>query len=778
MNAVKAWMPAIATRRQPALADRFILVVFTATIFLSATLLFAVQPIFAKMVLPTLGGSPSVWAVSMCFFQAVLLAGYCYAHALNRCLGTRAALIVHLGVLLAATLALPVALPEFAHEAPSGNVYLWLIGVLGAGVGLPFFAVSANAPLLQAWFARSGHPHAADPYFLYAASNTGSLLVLLAYPIFIEPALGVTAQGNVWAWGFALLCAAIVASALSVFGRNQVQAGVAPATAILPSANISWTERVSWVALSFIPSALLVAFTTFLTTDIASAPFLWVLPLAFFLLTFVLVFREVPIISHAGLVDRQPLAAALAIFGTASVNGSNWYIGLLGGTAAFVMTSLVAHRELYLRRPAASNLTEFYLWMSFGGVLGGMFSALAAPQIFTSIFEFPLIVALGLLARPAFVKVFAKEKTAIRPELRLAIIMLAAGIAVLAIVDQVIAHGLISGHFKLRIVTIAILIGATFVFRNRILMQTSAFALMLAVAAILPEGGGSTHVVRSFFGVHRIVDSPDGTFRQLMHGTTTHGARRLLSDSGQPLSEIVPATYYYAQAPMVRSVDIARDHVVAGQGLRAGVVGLGAGAIACAARSGDTWRFYEIDQAVVDIARDPQQFGFLSHCQPQAGIVVGDARLSLAHENAGAFDYLLIDAFSSDAIPTHLMTAEAFRLYLSKLAPSGVLAIHISNRHLDLAPVVAAGLATIPGTKSVLVIDNPANPGYDTAPSRVVLVSRDEAVLKSALALSGAGQLEPTASVPAWTDDYSDIFSALMRSRSKNGSKTREAAAH
>jgi hypothetical protein len=301
---------------------------------------------------------------------------------------------------------------------------------------------------------------------------------------------------------------------------------------------------------------------------------------------------------------------------------------------------------------------------------------------------------------------------------------------------------------------------------------------MLAVAAILPEGGGSSHVLRSFFGVHRIVDSPDGTFRQLMHGTTTHGARRLLSDSGQPLSDIIPATYYYAQSPMARSVDIARDHVIGRHGLKAGVVGLGAGAIACAARAGDTWSFYEIDQVVVDIARDPEQFGFLSHCQPQAAIVVGDARLSLVHENAGAFDYLLIDAFSSDAIPTHLMTAEAFRLYLSKLAPTGVLAIHISNRHLDLAPVVAAGLATIPGANSVLVIDKPKNPGYDTAPSRVVLVSRDEAVLKSALGLSGADRLEPTAGVTAWTDDYSDIFSALMRSRSKNKSATRESAAH
>jgi len=760
MNAVKAWVSATVSGA-PAVSGRSLLILFTSAIFLSATLLFAVQPMFAKMVLPTLGGSPSVWAVSMCFFQAVLLAGYCYAHALNRFFSLRAGLIVHIGVLAAATLALPVALPDFANEAPSGSAYLWLIGVLTVGVGLPFFAVSANAPLLQAWFARSGHKHAADPYFLYAASNIGSLLVLLAYPLLIEPALGVTAQAATWSAGFILLCAALIASGFSVVGRGAASAPAASFetnSAGLVSA-VTWSERASWIALSFIPSALLVAFTTFLTTDIASAPFLWVLPLAFFLLTFVMVFRGEPLISHAGLISRQPLAAALAIFGTASVSGSNWYIGLGGGIAAFVITSLVCHRELYLRRPAAASLTEFYLWMSFGGVLGGMFSALLAPQLFTSIFEFPLIVALGLLARPAVLAAWKSEAG----DKRQALMMLVAGVAVLVLIDQMIAHGFFGGHFKLRIGAIAVLIAMMIWFRNRILMEMSAFALMLAAAAILPEGGGSSHVVRSFFGVHRVVDTPDGTFRLLMHGTTTHGARRLTSETGQPLAEIVPATYYYAQAPMVRSVDIARASANSDKGFRAGVVGLGAGAIACQAQANDTWRFFEIDQAVVDIARDPRQFGFLSHCQPKSDVVVGDARLTLANEAPGSLNYLLIDAFSSDAVPTHLMTAEAFRLYLSRLSPEGVLALHISNRHLDLAPVVAAGLAAVPGYQSILVVDRPKNPGHDAAPSRVVLVSRNELALASALKLNGAQRLEPVPGVTAWTDDYSDILSALVR---------------
>ena len=765
MNAVRAWMSGTMTRTG-LLGERATLAVFTATIFLSASLLFAVQPMFAKMVLPTLGGSPSVWAVSMCFFQAVLLAGYCYAHLLNRYLGARTGRAVHIAVLAVAAVALPVALPEFAHEPPSGNTYLWLITVLASGVGLPFFAVSANSPLLQAWFSRSGHPHAADPYFLYAASNIGSLLALLSYPVIIEPALGVNAQGSVWAGGFAVLCAAIVVSGLSVMNRAAPPDQQSEMPSALEAAlATTWKTRATWIALSFIPSALLVAFTTFLTTDIASAPFLWVLPLSFFLLTFVLVFREVPLINHEALVERQPLAAALAIFGTASVSGSNWYIGLGGGLAAFMLTSLICHRELYLRRPPASNLTEFYLWMSFGGVLGGMFSALLAPQLFTSIFEFPLIVALGLLVRPAVIAAWSGD----RPDLKNAALMIGVGIAILFAIDQSIAHGLTGGHFKLRIGVIAVLIAVMILFRNRVMLEMSAFVLMLAAAAILPEGGGSSKTMRSFFGVHRVVETPDGTFRLLMHGTTTHGALRLLSDDHTPQSTIVPATYYYPQSPMARAVELARKHREGDGAFRAGVVGLGAGAMACSSRAGEAWRFYEIDQAVVDIARDPTQFGFLSQCQPKADIVVGDARLTLAREAPQSFDYLLIDAFSSDAIPTHLMTTEAFSLYLDMLRPNGLLALHISNKHLDLAPIIAAAFEKLPGYRAVLVSDLPANPGYDTAPSRVILVSRNASTLSEALNWSGAEPLMPSG-VAAWTDDYSNILAALMRGWSEKTS--------
>lgn len=756
MNAMKAW---IAGARLPriALEDQGVLVLFTAAIFLSAALLFSVQPMFAKMVLPALGGSPSVWAVSMCFFQAMLLAGYCYAHALNRYLEGRTALFVHVAVIAVAALALPIALPAAGHDAPSGNAYLWLIGILAAGVGLPFFAVSANAPLLQSWFARSGHPHAADPYFLYGASNTGSLLVLIAYPLLFEPSLGLGQQGTIWAAGFGLLAASIAVCGFAALpGQVPAQPGeFSGARDAETGTRATWRERAGWVALAFIPSALLVAFSTVLTTDIASVPFLWVMPLALFLLTFILVFRDKPVISHEALLDRMPLLAALAIFGTGTASATNWIIAFSAALAAFLVTSLVCHRELYLCRPQASRLTEFYLWMSAGGALGGIFPALIAPQWFSSVSEFPLLVAAGLLARPV-------TQAALRDgqALRRAAVLLIAGTVALAILAQLISWGVLPGHPKLRLFVIAGLFAAMVALRRCAALELAAVGLMLSTVALLPEGSGASHSVRSFFGVHRIIEQEQGQFRMLMHGTTAHGAQRIRTAGGEPVLTPVPATYYHAAGPMAKSTELVRQD--GRTDARFGVVGLGAGSMACHAKSSETWRFYEIDQAVVDLARDERYFGFLGACRPRTDIVIGDARLTLAREAHASFDYLLIDAFSSDSIPAHLLTVEAMRLYFDKLAPGGVLAIHVSNRHLDLKPVVAANAAELDGVTAVFVEDRPANPGSDAAPSQVVLLSRDREVLAPALIWKGARLSEPS-DVRAWTDDYSDVLSAFVR---------------
>ena len=326
-------------------ADRTVLAVFAAALFLSALLLFSVQPMFARMVLPQLGGAPSVWAVSICFFQVVLLAGYCYSHVLSRLLSQREVLVAHLTLLASSALTLPVGLPAGA-QPPAGDAYFWLLGILAFGVGVPFFAISANAPLLQSWFARTGHPHAADPYFLYGASNFGSLIALLAYPVALEPAVGVSMQVRVWSGGFLLLALLIAAcAALSTAGGNPAVSAL-PENGHVDAPSQVASRRMRWTILAFVPSGLLVAFTSYLTADIASAPFLWVVPLALFLATFIFAFRERPLIPHRLILKAQPLLVAGAFLGLSADGGAGWLLTVAIGFGAFFVTAMVCHREL------------------------------------------------------------------------------------------------------------------------------------------------------------------------------------------------------------------------------------------------------------------------------------------------------------------------------------------------------------------------------------------------------------------------------------------------
>jgi hypothetical protein len=749
--------------------DALILWTFGATIFLSALLLFSVQPLFAKMVLPQLGGSPSVWAVSMCFFQAVLLAGYCYAHGLQRFVAPHVAPYLHLVVLALAWLALPIMLPASAAEPPTGDAYLWLLGVLAVGVGLPFFAVSANAPLLQAWFARTGHPQARDPYFLYGASNLGSLLALLSYPVLVEPFIGLGRQSQIWSAGFVTLAFLISASGCIVLMRGMGsgkraatgEAESCSTAAAEPAAPTTWQQRLSWIAYAFVPSGLLVAYTSFLTTDIASAPFLWVLPLALFLGTFVLVFREGGERMDGWMLAAQPILVVLVLLGMNARGNVGWTIGALGGLGAFLTTTMVAHRRLYLCRPEARNLTEFYLWMSFGGVLGGIFAALIAPRLFNALYELPLLLVLGMACRPGlFVSASSEEAKEQRQQL-LAVTgfglfaMLAVGLAMKT--GRLPASELVGLGLMLAAAVVMILN------RARADLQLAAVTVLAAVLALLPSVMNQGDSIRSFFGIHRVAVVGNGEMRVLLHGTTVHGAERLQGADGQPTRVPVPATYYYAGGPMARGLEVART--VSGKApaeFRGGLVGLGAGSMACHGKREESWRFYEIDPVVVDIARDPARFRFLAHCRPDADVVVGDARLTLTKEPAGRFDYLVIDAFSSDAVPVHLLTVEAVRLYLSKLAPGGLLAMHVSNRHLDLIGVAGATIAQIPGARAAVVDHKVASPTFDKARSQVVLVSRSAKTMEAVLAWPDAKPLTAGTARP-WTDDYSDILGAIWR---------------
>jgi hypothetical protein len=757
MNAIA--LGAKAARRLIVARDTaVVLAAFSVTLFISALLLFSVQPMFARMVLPQLGGSPSVWAVSMCFFQAALLAGYCYAHTLNRLRPAYLAPFVHLCVLGAAVLALPIGLPATWSEPPAGDAYFWLIGLLVMGVGLPFFAISANAPLLQAWFARSGHPHASDPYFLYGASNLGSLIALLAYPILLEPFAGLKSQAAMWTIGFVAL--GLMIAACGVLGFAHDAGTAAPAAARDATADRpTWADRAGWICLAFVPSGLLVAFTSYVTTDIASAPFLWVVPLAMFLGTFILVFRDPPLISHRVMLLLQPVLTTIVLFGVAMTGSQGWMITAIGGTLAFFVTTMVCHKELYDRRPSSQHVTEFYLWMSFGGVLGGIFSALVAPHLFTSIWEFPLLLVLGIAMRPGLLT---------RPgtqDLRELAFLGGAAALILLLLKAALSADLLTGsQVELGRMGIIVTVGALAVVSSSSTLRQTVFIAIGALAvALLPSAMNRGDAERSFFGVHRVTTADDGRIRMLLHGTTMHGAQRLKDESGKPVDHPVPMAYYYPEAPMTRGVELARRATgKSGADFRAGVVGLGAGVMACNSRAGERWRFFEIDPVVLKIASNPQQFTFLSSCQPNGDVVLGDARLTVAKEAATSFDFLLIDAFASDAIPVHLLTQEALALYLEKLTPNGILALHVSNRHMDLHTIASATAKSLPGTLVGLADDQVKGKGLDAASSHVVFVTRSPEAFKQVLSLPYVSAVESVGVTP-WTDDFSNIISALWR---------------
>ena len=737
---------------------------FAATLFLSALLLFSVQPMFAKMALPVLGGSPSVWAVSMCFFQAALLAGYGYAHALNRWLAPEKAILAHLTVLAVTVLALPIGLPASLSEPPTDNAYLWLTGILALGVGLPFFAVSASAPLLQAWFAKTNHAQARDPYFLYGASNIGSLLALLAYPLLLEPLLGLKAQAALWGVGFSALALCIaISGCIMLAARGNHVAMVLPAAAPAVQA-VTALDRVTWTLLALVPSGLMVAVTTYITTDLASAPFLWVIPLALFLLTFILVFRETAPFNMQRLQAILPAIVLVVIVmpmlpGIApDVRWMPWkMIELACAVFGFFVASLICHRQLFEKRPAAAHLTEFYIWMSFGGVLGGIFAAIIAPQIFTSVLEFTLLLLASLLARRGVLMDCPSP-------LRLSRVLFAtlAGTAFLAVYKAAFAAGVFAASDIALGLVAVLMIGGLLLMRewpeHRLILVLS----MMAAAFLMPGETQTIHAERSFFGTVRVKLTNDGDFRIMLHGTTQHGARRLRDEAGKPLVHALPSTYFHPDSPLALGLDLARTISKNNYALRVGVVGLGTGSLACYRGDGDTWRYFEIDPVVVRIASDPKYFDYLSRCAPGIDIKLGDARLTLAKEARAAYDYLVIDAFSSDSVPVHLLTAEALALYLDKIDANGIVALHVSNRYMDLPKTVAATVRKLPGVTAVSTSIEAKGNSYDALTSAVVFISRNPAVVAAVKQLPTATQLDP-GNIAPWTDDYSDVISSIAR---------------
>jgi len=740
-----------------------LLVLYTITSFLSAFLLFLIQPMFTKMVLPILGGSPSVWAVALVFFQTALLAGYAYAHILTRLLSPLIGGIIHIGVLLTAVFFLPIAVPDGWREPPLDGPYLWQLGLYTVAIGLPFLVVAANAPLLQAWFARAGHQRSSDPYFLYAASNLGSFLALIGYPFLFEPAAGVSALSVYWSIGFGVLAASLVAclvlarrfkkglpasqSVAEARGGDSLDSGVHP----------GWLRRSGWVALAFVPAGLLTAFTTHLSTDIASAPLLWVIPLALYLLTFVVVFRNWPPAAIRLLAILHLAAVVLALLQLSQSEHDNWFISSAFGFAAFVMTGLMAHRTLYESRPQARYLTEFYLLMSLGGALGGLFAALVAPMLFSEVYEYPLLLALSVGCRPMFTGWRLSGR-----EAALTLAIIGAGAVTILWAPQLAQYGLTAGAWGVTPLVVAafamVLIAAWWM----PMVQIASALVIWAALSSLPSGVMSGNAQRSFFGVYRVSQSADGRFNVLTHGTTLHGAQRLQSSATEQIDITVPGTYYYPGSPMARVISTVRVGLFeqARRG-RYGVVGLGTGSLACLSKPGERWRFFEIDPLMVKIAKDSGYFTYMGNCQPSADVVLGDARLMLSREPDGAFDLLLIDAFTSDAIPVHLMTAEALQLYADKIAPDGVVLLHISNRYLDLEGVIAATLAKVPQLKALIIEDFDADGTYDQSNSTVAVFAKDSYRLDPFRAFVNARNPKDAGLAP-WTDDSSDILMPLI----------------
>ncbi|MDQ3849590.1 MAG: fused MFS/spermidine synthase [Actinomycetota bacterium] len=662
---------------------------FSFTLFVSAALLFLIQPMFAKFVLPLFGSTPAVWNAAMVFFQMALLAAYLYAHEATRRLGVRRQAALHVGLLALPLLVLPIAVPRDFVPSPEGSPVLELLGLLAVTVGLPFFVVASTAPLLQRWLSDTDHPAAADPYFLYRASNLGSILGLLAYPLALERTLRLADQGWLWSAGYGLLVALVLACAVVVWrsGPAHGRSAQRPA-ASSPHADDthpSPVRRLRWIFLAFVPSSLMLGVTTYLTTDIAPIPLFWAIPLSLYLLSFSIVFSPGPraLSLHRWMIlALPPLALLVAILLVVEARELLWLV-LPVHLLAFFVAAMVCHGRLAGDRPAATSLTGFYLCVALGGALGGVFNAIVAPAVFDSLLEYPLVVVLACLCVPPRAPRFGPGRLARVLDLALPI-AIGGGAALLLMVvsyygDVVSLGGGETTEFEQGVaLSVAAGVALTFVRRP---LRFGLAAAAIVIAGLLPTGYEETELyqARSFFGIYRVTASADGLTHSLTHGTTLHGEESFRSGLA-----LEPLTYYTRAGPVGQLMGTLRPAMTR----RAAVIGLGTGTMACYARRGDRWTFYEIDPLVERIARDPRLFTFLRDCPGRYDVVLGDARLSLARAPRRRYGLIVLDAFTSDAIPIHLLTREALALYRSRLRDGGVLALHISNLYLDLEPVV------------------------------------------------------------------------------------------
>ena len=732
---------------QTASRERFATPLFVATIVTGSFLLFLTQPMVGRMALPRLGGAPAVWNSAMLVYQALLLGGYAYAHWLSR-LRPRLQAGIHLAAFAVAALWLPIGLRAVTPPLDVTPI-LWVPWFLVSSIGPLFFVISSQAPLMQRWFAMEGRR--GEPYALYAASNLGSFAGLICYPLLVEPTLSLQEQSALWTGGYALLVLLIVGCAFTMPGRSletvPVQRSPAP----------SRRRVLHWTLLAAVPSGLMLSTTTHLTTDIVAMPLLWVLPLGLYLLSFVIAFAN----RRGAAIFITQVAPLIILIGGglafAEAGNRPLTAATLGLSLLFVV-AVTLHAEMYRLRPAPDRLTGFYLTMSVGGMLGGAFCAIVAPVIFDWAYEHPLLIIAAALLIPQRHYVRRIERIWEDPVWgRRLTLFLPVIVILLSLGGDRRFFSEVPPRVALA-ATIAIAIISLFTIGRR-----AVFAACLA-ALMMSYGGWSTlrtsfqdMRTRSYFGIYTIGDRSNGTARLLTHGTTVHG----LQNTVRGMEE--EPTGYYTRGSGVGRI-LASAELLFGPNARIGVVGLGTGTLACYARPGQSWTFFEIDPAMVKIARDPKRFSFISRCAPDANMVLGDARLSLARQPPHSIDVLAVDAFSSDAVPMHLLTREALDVYARALSPNGILVMHISNRYLDLEPVLADG-ARRRGWEAASFDHARSDRYLNDYPSHWVAMTRNRTTMEDLIAASGAPRgwkkVRVRPGFSGWSDDHASILPLL-----------------
>lgn len=722
---------------------------FGVTIFVSSALLFSIQPMIAKMLLPLLGGTPAVWNTCMLFFQAALLCGYAYALLVSRW-PLKRQLVAQLVVLCLAFISLPIGLSSsWVNSVPSSdNPSLWLLMCLAASVGLPFFIVSSNSPLLQKWFSRTATESARDPYFLYSASNAGSLLALLAYPVLMEPFFTLRAQGRLWTIVYAFLVLLIGVHALRLWRSRNTEPMIVKEE--IEEAKPSLNRRLRWLLLAFAPSSLMLGVTNYITTDIASVPLLWIIPLALYLLTMVFAFARKPLFSPrlANLIVPGATVVLLMLY-LADSSGRGSRMLVLLHLAYFFFAALMCHGQLAADRPGPRYLAQFYVWLSLGGVLGGIFNAVAAPMLFNSVIEYPLAILLSCLLLPDKDTATGLDK-ARRLDFALPVLIFVFTVGLGWAADR-LAPIQMSGS----VFVVAVPLFFSYPLRKRpVRFALSLGAVILAAGLMTGVGRSTLHSERNFFGVLRVTGDESLNLHSFLHGSTVHGRQ-----STVPERRCEPLSYYHREGPLGKIfTHFANPR---SDGAKVAIIGLGTGATVSYARSGEQWTFYEINPAVVSVARSRDYFSYLSDCAAApVDVVLGDARLKLHDAKDQSYDLLVLDAFSSDAIPVHLMTRQALDLYLAKLAPGGLIVFHISNRNLDLTEVVA-DLAKSRNLSALSMLDmTPAQPnGKD--PSHWIVMAQDSATLGKLANDPSARALMSSDAKDVWTDDFSNILSVF-----------------